>query len=42
MLQRDAISGDRGSVGRHARFRTVPLDEVTNRVIVGALRTRRG
>src|SRR6516162_11568895 len=42
LFEADAVSGDDGFVESEAWFRAVPVDKFADRVIVGALRTRRG
>jgi hypothetical protein len=42
LLQRNSISSYDGLVESQAWLRTVPVNELANRVVVGALRTWRG
>jgi hypothetical protein len=41
LFERDLVPGDYGLVEGKPRFRTVPLDEFSDCMIVGSLRTRR-
>jgi hypothetical protein len=40
LFERDAVPSDHGFVEGEPRFRTVPLDEFSDRMIIGPLRTR--
>lgn len=41
LFERDPVPGDYGLVEGEPRFRTVPVDEFSDRMIVGPLRTWR-